>query len=510
MWKISTSACEPGIAAGQLFCCVFSGHARPPHYDVALLLPEHLDYVLELNYLRFLARSIASPDVFGRLWDTAIARLNRKAALSNDVPSLLALSAVGDVHVENVPGNGRDELILALGSGDVAVFPGTASAGLATILILSCYIPFPLAHGGAVRMYNLMRRAAGTYRQILITFVDELHTPPPELLEICAEVVQVRRIGSHIRLDRGRPDVVEDFDSSAFQAALQLTIRKWSPGIAQLEFTQMAQYAGVCAPAKTLLIEHDITIDLYSQLLERDQDWELRDQLRRWELFERKAWRDVDCVVAMSEKDRSTVAGAKRCQTLANGVDLDRYQPSPNEPDPARLLFIGSFAHLPNLLALDYFLDHVFPRLRHLSPILHVIAGSRHEYHFERQRDRIHFTLDQPNLELEGFVSDVRPAYRKATLVIAPLLASAGTNIKVLEAMAMGKAVVSTPGGINGLDELVAGRDVIVQTNLRRWRLILKHCSSTLLEDALWSRMPATLSNALTIERYRAKPDGAV
>ena len=54
-----------------------------------------------------------------------------------------------------------------------------------------------------------------------------------------------------------------------------LTLRKWKPEIAQLEFTQMAAYASQCAPAKTVLIEHDITIDLYQQLLEdrKDPNW---------------------------------------------------------------------------------------------------------------------------------------------------------------------------------------------------------------------------------------------
>ena len=61
-------------------------------------------------------------------------------------------------------------------------------------------------------------------------------------------------------------------------------------------------------------------------------------------------------------------------------------------------------------------------------------------------------------MEVEGFIADVRPAYERATLVIAPLVASAGTNIKILEAMAMGKAVVSTPAGVNGLD-LAPGED---------------------------------------------------
>ena len=94
--------------------------------------------------------------------------------------------------------------------------------------------------------------------------------------------------------------------------------------------------------------------------------------------------------------------------------------------------------------------------------MLHVIAGSRPEYFLDRYKDRVQLNLSLPGLELEAFVADVRPAYERATIVIAPLLASAGTNIKVMEAMAMGKAIVSTPAGVNGLDELENARDVVV------------------------------------------------
>ena len=87
---------------------------------------------------------------------------------------------------------------------------------------------------------------------------------------------------------------------------------------------------------------------------------------------------------------------------------------------------------------------------------LHIIAGARHE-----QLSPSTPTSAQPGIELEGFVADVRPAYQRAAIVIAPLVASAGTNIKVLEAMAMGKALVSTPAGVNGLD-LTPGEDFLL------------------------------------------------
>jgi glycosyltransferase involved in cell wall biosynthesis len=168
-------------------------------------------------------------------------------------------------------------------------------------------------------------------------------------------------------------------------------------------------------------------------------------------------------VVAMSEKDARTIAGAKCVAVLPNGVDCDRFQPAGNAPEPRRILFVGSFRHLPNLLALAFFVKEVWPMLRDRFT-LHVIAGADPEYYLELHRERAPVDLMQAGIEVEGFVSDVREAYRRAEIAIAPLTASAGTNIKVLEAMAMGKAVVSTPAGVNGLT-LREGLDVILARN---------------------------------------------
>jgi len=165
--------------------------------------------------------------------------------------------------------------------------------------------------------------------------------------------------------------------------------------------------------------------------------------------------------VVMSERDRRFVERARRVACLPNGVDLERFRPAPAEPEPRRLLFIGSFAHLPNLLAADFFLRDVWPRLDDLHPVLHIIAGHNHRLYLERYREHAEIPLHLPRVETEDFVADPRPAYARATLVIAPLIASAGTNIKILEAMAMGKAIVSTPAAIHGLD-LEPGRDVVV------------------------------------------------
>lgn len=337
----------------------------------------------------------------------------------------------------------------------VRTFPGRAATERPRVLIASPYLPFPLSHGGAVRMYNLMRRAALDFDQMLVAFTESSEPPERELLEICTEVTLVNRTGSHLRPDAKRPEVVQEFDSPVFRSALRASVEKWRPEVAQLEFTQMAQYADECRPARTALVEHDVTFDLYSQLLTLEDDWDLRRELKLWRHFETKAWAKVDRVVVMSERDRATVGAT--AVVLPNGVDLERYRPSAAEAEEGRLLFIGSFAHLPNLLAAEFFLNDVWPKLA--GARLHVIAGARHEYHLERSAARI--DLRQDGLAVEGFVADVRPAYQRAAVVIAPLLASAGTNIKILEAMAMGKAIVSTSAGVNGL-HLTAGEDYVL------------------------------------------------
>jgi glycosyltransferase involved in cell wall biosynthesis/GT2 family glycosyltransferase len=432
--------------------------------------PEAIDAMVQRNYLKF-AASTGSRSI----WRDAIARSSEQAwKLPFRVP---------------VSGTLNDETF-GLCSGEVAVFPGRARQGLPVVLIATAYLPFPLAHGGAVRIFNLVARAATHFDQVMIAFCDELAPPPAELLELCVEIVMVKRKGTHYRIATDRPDMVEELDSPAYHAALKQMVKKWRPAVAQLEFTPMAQYAGDCRPAKTILVEHDITFDLHEQLVKTNPSWEAERQLAKWQSFERAAWPQVDRVVTMSLKD-SQVVGLPSARCLPNGVDLERFQPQLGMEEPGRVLFIGSFTHLPNLLALEFFVNDIWPLLEDLKATLHVIAGARHEYYLDFYRKQI----NAPRMELEGFVSDVRRAYARASVVIAPLTASAGTNIKILEAMAMGKPVVSTPAGINGLD---VAEGVIVEPDAVGFAAALRKC----LTDAAERERLSKLARAIVERDY--------
>jgi ribosomal protein S18 acetylase RimI-like enzyme len=175
----------------------------------------------------------------------------------------------------------------------------------------------------------------------------------------------------------------------------------------------------------------------------------------------------------MSEKDRQMVGG--KAHVIPNGVDLERFTATQEAPGH-RILFIGSFRHFPNVSAFQWFWDQVWPQLKQCE--LTVVAGPEpldHWRRFSGQRE----LPQHPRLDLRGFVADVKPLYDQANVVIVPTLVSAGTNLKLLEAMAMRRAVVSTTSGCAGLG-LVHGESVLVADSPDEFRSAV----ATLLDNA--------------------------
>jgi ribosomal protein S18 acetylase RimI-like enzyme len=144
----------------------------------------------------------------------------------------------------------------------------------------------------------------------------------------------------------------------------------------------------------------------------------------------------------MSEKDRQ-ILGVGR--VIENGVDLARFSPV-RESVGRKLLFIGSFRHFPNIEAFRYLTAEILPLVPGVE--LTVVAGPDAWLHWANHTGTLRPAADARILE---FVADVRPLYHEANIVVVPTLESAGTNVKVLEAMAMERAVVSTSSGCAGL-----------------------------------------------------------
>ncbi len=324
------------------------------------------------------------------------------------------------------------------------------------LLMVSPYLPFPLSHGGAVRMFNLARHLTREYDLLLLTFRERRDQVDYERLGSCFSRVMVVDQDERRRPDPSVPPAVAQYRTRAMAAAIRQAAAEYRPDLLQIEYTQLAGYREVLPGTPAVLVEHDVTFSLYEQIWRTEQTVRARAAFDQWHCYESHWLTRYNAVAVMSgpEKAQAVAAGAPQERTwiVPNGVDIDRFQPAP-EPagEPLELLFVGSFRHLPNLLAFQYLQKEILPRLPGVR--LRVVAGPEHEKYWKGTAEG--------RTTVEGFVSDLGPYYARAAIVLVPLTVSAGTNIKVMEAMACGRPVVSTPVGVAGLD-LVDGEEALI------------------------------------------------
>jgi glycosyltransferase involved in cell wall biosynthesis len=180
-------------------------------------------------------------------------------------------------------------------------------------------------------------------------------------------------------------------------------------------------------------------------------------QWRKLRNYERRVCHHADRVVVCSEADRLAVeelAPELSATVIPNGVDTDHYQPG-DEEIPNRLVFTGKMDFRPNVDAVLWLYEEVFPRLRDLVPGVHLCVAGKNPHR------RLSYLRRDPQVTLTGQVPDIRPYISRAALYVVPLRIGGGTRLKVLEAMATGKAVLSTSLGCEGLD-VTPSRDIVI------------------------------------------------
>ncbi len=173
---------------------------------------------------------------------------------------------------------------------------------------------------------------------------------------------------------------------------------------------------------------------------------------REWktmETAERKYLQRADHVLAVSETDRDVFqeyVEPSKLTIVPTGVDIEFFKPSPGEESPDSLVFTGSMDWLPNEDGIVYFVEQVMPLIRQQIPSITLsVVGRKPSQRLQELASR-----DQ-SIHLTGWVEDVRPYVARGAVCIVPLRIGGGTRLKIYEAMAMGKAVVSTTIGAEGL-----------------------------------------------------------
>jgi sugar transferase (PEP-CTERM/EpsH1 system associated) len=345
------------------------------------------------------------------------------------------------------------------------------------ILIVSPWYPWPPFDGGRIRILETLRYLSRHHQVTLlatVTSADEADDGG-RLREICehveTSVLSPRAWPVARRLAKGllgRMPVVQNFyhDSRLAERLRRLTSQRYYD-VVQIEFSYAASYARAVDPsrgAKTVLSMHNVE----SLRFGREGNLGLRLDRRfaaAWDrafhgLWEQQAIRTFDGIVSVSEPERAWVLARVPeavVQLIPNGVDTDHFRPQA-PPDPAaslRLVFTGAMHYPPNVDAVLWFTEQVWPRLRRLAPgLCFEIVG--------RDPDPRVIALGRiPGVVVTGEVADVRPYIARARGVVVPLRAGGGTRLKILEAMAMARPVVSTAFGAEGLT-ITPGHNILI------------------------------------------------
>lgn len=323
--------------------------------------------------------------------------------------------------------------------------------------------PFPADAGGPIRVQRLLSALAHEFQVTLITPEHHPHDPTPRVSakELQEMLPDMRVIG--LRMDGPTPDLqsmgarasgilsprsstLRPFMADEFKLAVRDVVERTNAVIVHFDFhmigglTRIPGAVNVFAPHN---IEHRIRRADARHVRGRRRFWAELDwrKLRR---DERLTWRHMDLCLAVSEVDAEEMraAGARRVEICPNGTDpvTPFPKPSRSRSEPLRILFVGNGLYEPYARGLRWFVSEVLPRIRSEVPAELDVIG-----HTPRQR------LESSEVRYLGTVPDVAPWYERAHVAIVPVFEGSGTRLKIPEALAYGRPVVSTTLGAEGL-----------------------------------------------------------
>lgn len=398
------------------------------------------------------------------------------------------------------------------------------------LVLFTPQLPYPPHQGTTIRNFNIIKYLAPRHEITLVSFgtPDELENAAP-LRAMCRRI-EIAPYPSRSLWQRALstissplPDMGLRLESQAMRALSESVGRAEPCDVLQVEGIEMAGYVRSAlrsdstrpAPRPTLVFDdHNAEYVLQRTAFQSDirrisrwpAAWYSWIQWRKLASYERQVCQRADHVVACSETDAAAIRAlfGKRSQmparqppvtVIPNGVDTEYYVPSDavcNKPlADVALAFTGKMDFRPNVDAMVWFCSEILPLIRAEIPLAHItIVG-------QKPSPRILGLEAQRGVKVTGWVPDTRAFVADAALYVVPLRMGSGTRLKVLEAMAMGKAIVSTARGAEGI-EATPGRDLEIADSSEAFA----HTAAALLRDPDRRKRLGRAARALVESKY--------
>jgi len=324
-------------------------------------------------------------------------------------------------------------------------------------------LPHLGTHGGAGRVFQLLKRCSEKHEISVIAFVEnEREEGFLHQLEPYCQRIEILTRNSFQPLSYFPYEPFEEFNSPGFRRRLEEILTEEDYDIVHFEWTQMALYAELEKRAVKLLTEVEVNyaaqrtnLMLESSLFRR---FVILYKMLQTLYREVEMCRRVDQIVCVTDEDRSYLDRYfpdSKLSVINTGVDVDYFSFAPGIEQPGSLLFVGAFRHSPNTEAMRFFCSEIFPRILDSEPETHLyIVGSSPNREIQR-------LAEHSNITVTGFVEDIREYYRRAHVVIVPLRTGVGIRGKILEAWSIGKATVATSLACQGI-RAVHGENTMV------------------------------------------------
>lgn len=338
------------------------------------------------------------------------------------------------------------------------------------VLLLTPQLPYPPHQGTSLRNFHIIRGLAQVCELSLLSFLEAGQSVAAAqmgpLAELCQQIETVpvpqRTTGKRLQqlLATRRPDMAHRLFIPAFNVRLLQMLQAENYDIVQIEGIELARYLPVIrhgSPrSKIVFDDHNAETELQRRNfltdLRQPRRWVAAaysaEQVRRLRRFERWVCQQADWVTAVSHPDKihleKLTNGRTPITVIPNSLDVSQFQLHDAEIYPGDIVFSGKMDYRPNVDAVLWFVDEVWPRIRQERPsATFTIVGQKPHSRLERLKN-------EPGITLTGWVERVEPYLAGARVFVLPFRVGSGTRLKLIEAMAAGKALVSTAVGAEG------------------------------------------------------------